>query len=120
MTSSRTLVGAAMLLVAPSLAQACSCARMAPEGYRMRAAAIFEGRVLAVKRDGGINGRLIARIYVAKQVKGTTPRVVTVTTNGNSAACGVNLTSGQQGEFLLARDRGRYSTNLCLMIGARS
>jgi hypothetical protein len=85
----------------------------------MQAAAIIEGRVLGVKREGDINGRVIARIAVSRQVKGATPRTVTVTTRGNSAACGYAFAPGQRGEFLLAQDRGRYTTNLCLMIGAR-
>lgn len=85
----------------------------------MQAAAIIEGRVLGVKREGDANGRLIARIFVTRKVKGSTPRTVTVTTRGNGAACGVAFTTGQTGEFLLARDRGRYTTNMCLMMGAR-
>jgi hypothetical protein len=109
----------AALLLSPGIAHACSCIRIAPEGFRMQAAAIVEGRVLAVKREGGINGRAIARIAVSKRVKGATPRTVTVTTAGNSAACGVDFTPGQTGEFLLRRDQGRFTTNLCLMIGAR-
>jgi hypothetical protein len=107
------------LLLTPSLAQACSCIRIAPEGFRQQAAAIVDGRVLGVKRDGGINGRVIARIAVSRQVKGSTPRTVTVTTRGNSAMCGYNFQPGQIGEFLLARERGRFTTNLCLMMGAR-
>jgi hypothetical protein len=85
----------------------------------MQAAAIIEGRVLAVKREGDINGRVIARIAVSRQVKGSTPRTVTVSTGGNSAMCGVEFRQGQTGEFLLARERGRFTTNICLMLGAR-
>jgi hypothetical protein len=106
-------------ILAPSAAHACSCIRIAPEGFRMQAAAIVEGRVLAVKREGDMNGRLIARIAVSRLVKGRTPRTVTVSTRANSAACGVAFTPGQTGEFLLARENGRFTTNLCLMIGAR-
>jgi hypothetical protein len=113
------LVLAAIALLAPTPAFACSCMRIAPEGFRLQAAAIIEGRVTGVKREGGVNGRLIARIAVARIVKGQTPRTVTVTTRGNSAACGVGFHPGQTGEFLLSRDNGRYATNLCMMLGAR-
>ncbi|MGL5138540.1 MAG: hypothetical protein ACRC7G_12315 [Beijerinckiaceae bacterium] len=106
-------------LLAPTTAEACSCIRIAPEGFRQQAAAIIEGKVMGLKREGGDNGRVIARIAVTKRVKGETPRTVTVSTRGNSAACGVNFTKGQTGEFLLARMDGRYSTNICLMLGAR-
>lgn len=110
---------AALFLLMPTIAQACSCISIAPEGFRRQAAVIVEGRVMAVKREGGINGRLIARIAVSRQVKGSTPRTLTVTTGGNSAMCGVEFTPGQTGEFLMSRERGRFSTNLCLMMGAR-
>jgi hypothetical protein len=93
--------------------------RIAPEGYRQQAAVIIEGKVLGIKREGDINGRVITRIAVSKLVKGEAPRTVTVSTRGNSAACGVNFTKGQTGEFLLSRDNGRFTTNSCLMIGAR-
>jgi hypothetical protein len=109
----------ACLLLTPSLAQACSCISIAPEGFRQQAAVIVEGRVLGLKREGDINGRVIARIAVSKLVKGTAPRTVTVTTRGNSAACGVEFRRGQNGEFLLSRENGRFNTNLCMMLGAR-
>jgi hypothetical protein len=116
---SKALALASALVLLPAPALACSCMRIAPEGFREQAAAIVEGKVLGVKRDGGVNGRSIARIFVSRQVKGRTPRTVTVSTRGNSAMCGVSFSPGQTGEFLLAREQGRYTTNLCLMMGAR-
>jgi hypothetical protein len=107
------------LILFPAAAEACSCIRIAPEGFRRQAAVIIEGKVIGVKREGDINGRVIARIAVSKLVKGNAPRTVTVTTRGNSAACGVEFQKGLTGEFLLARENGRLSTNLCLMLGAR-
>jgi hypothetical protein len=116
----RRLLGAVFSLIfMPSTVQACSCIRIAPEGFRQQAAVIVEGKVIGLKREGDINGRLIARIAVSKLIKGTAPRTVTVSTRGNSAACGVEFKRGQKGEFLLARNGGRFETNLCLMIGAR-
>jgi hypothetical protein len=108
-----------ILLLSPSAAHACSCIRIAPEGFRSQAAAIVEGKVLGVRREDGMNGRVIARIAVSRQVKGRTPRTLTVSTRGSSAACGIDFSPGQTGEFLLARENGRFTTNLCLMIGAR-
>jgi hypothetical protein len=108
-----------IFLLTPTLAQACSCMRIAPDGYRQQAAVIIEGKVLGIKREGDINGRVITRIAVSKLVKGEAPKTVTVSTRGNSAACGVSFTKGQTGEFLLSRDNGKLSTNSCLMIGAR-
>ncbi len=107
------------LFLSSTPALACSCMAVAPDHWRRQAAAVVEGRVLGVKREGGINGQVIARIAVLKQVKGSTPRTVTVTTRGNSAACGYGFQPGQTSEFLLARERGRFTTNLCLMMGAR-
>jgi hypothetical protein len=109
----------AFLLFLPHSAHACSCMRIAPEGYRQQAAVIVEGKVMNVKREGDINSRVIARIAVSKLVKGSAPKTVTVTTRGNSAACGVEFQKDRKGEFLLSRENGRLSTNLCLMIGAR-
>jgi hypothetical protein len=106
-------------LLSSTLAQACSCIRIAPEGFRRQAAVIIEGKVIGVKREGDINGRVITRIAVSKLVKGEAAKTVTVSTRGNSAACGVSFTKGQTGEFLLSRENGKLSTNSCLMIGAR-
>jgi hypothetical protein len=120
--SRRTYIfGAALvvLLLTPTLAQACSCMRISSEGYRQQAAVIIEGKVLGIKREGDINGRVITRIAVSKLVKGEAAKTVTVSTRGNSAACGVSFTKGQTGEFLLSRENGKLSTNSCLMIGAR-
>jgi hypothetical protein len=116
-----TSIAAAMLLftLIPTQALACSCRRGDPEVTRGQASVIIEGKVVGLKREGDINGRMIARIAVTRQVKGKTLRSVTVSTRGNSAACGVALKPGQKGEFLLMREQGRYSTNLCLMMGAR-
>jgi hypothetical protein len=106
-------------LLTPSFAFACSCMRSPPETIRENAAIIIEGRVTNVQREGDQNGWVTARIEVTKPVKGSTPGTVNVTTRGNSAACGVNFTRGQTGEFLLTSQQGRYTTNLCLMMGAR-
>ncbi|MGL4637061.1 MAG: hypothetical protein ACRCWF_13845 [Beijerinckiaceae bacterium] len=108
-----------LFFLSPTLAHACSCIRIAPEGFRQQAAVIIEGKVMSVKREGDINGRVIARIAVSKLVKGQAPRTVTVSTGGNSAMCGVTFSKGQRGEFLLARENGRLSTNICLMMGAK-
>jgi hypothetical protein len=105
--------------LSPTLAHACSCIRIAPEGFRQQAAVIIEGRVMSVRREGDINGQVIARIAVRKLVKGQAARTVTVRTGGNSAMCGVPMNKGQSGEFLLARNNGRLFTNTCLMLGAR-
>jgi hypothetical protein len=115
----RRMMLALAFLLTPTLAHACSCMRVSPDGFRQQAAVIVEGKVMSVKREGDINGRVIARIAVSKLVKGQAPRTVTVSTRGNSAACGVEFTKGQRGEFLLARQNGRLSTNICLMLGAR-
>jgi hypothetical protein len=117
--SSTAYLAFALMLLFPSLAQACSCVRISPEGFRQQAAVIIEGKILGLKHEGDINGRVIARIAVSKLVKGNAAKTVTVTTRGNSAACGVEFRKGQTGEFLLSREQGRLSTNLCLMLGAR-
>jgi hypothetical protein len=115
----KALFAIPLLMLLPTAAQACSCMRIAPEGYRQQAAVIVEGKVMNVKREGDINGRVTARIAVSKLVKGNAPKTLTVTTRGNSAACGVEFQKGKAGEFLLSRENGRFSTNLCLMIGAK-
>ena len=106
-------------ILSPSAAMACSCIRLAPEGFRQQAAAIVEGRVTSVTREGGPQGSVTARIAVSKRVKGRAPRVVSVETRGNSAQCGYSFAVGQKREFLLSMTDGRYSTNICLMMGAR-
>ncbi len=103
----------------PSAAMACSCRPNSAEALRQSADAIVVGRVVEVSREGGRNGTVTARIAVSRRLKGRPPRMVTVETRGNSAMCGYGFAVGQTREFLLSRQDGRYSTNLCLMTGAR-
>ncbi len=106
-------------LLTPSAAMACSCIRLAPEGFRQQADAIVQGRVIGVTRAGGPQGTVTARIAVAWRIKGRVPRIVRVETRGSSAACGYGFAVGQKREFLLSLKDGRFSTNSCLMLGAR-
>lgn len=116
----RTLAAIALAAtILPSAAMACSCIRLAPDGFRQQAAAIIEGRVTGVTREGGPQGSVKARIAVTKRIKGRVPRVVSVETRGNGAQCGYSFAVGQKREFLLSMAEGRYSTNICLMMGAR-
>jgi hypothetical protein len=117
--NARAALFIATFLFVPTNALACSCMRSSPEVIRQQAAVIIEGKVTAVSREGDINGRVTARIVVSRQVKGKTTRAITVSTRGNSAACGYAFKAGQSGEFLLTREQGRYTTNLCLMMGVR-
>jgi hypothetical protein len=105
--------------LAPSAAMACSCIRLAPEGFRQQAKAIIVGRVTSVTRAAEPQGMVTARIAVTRRIKGRMPRVVSVETRGSSAACGYSFAVGQQREFLLSQNEGRFGTNSCLMLGAR-
>lgn len=114
---SRLKLGILALLAFAGQAQACSCVRMAPAGFRAQADVILYGRVASVKRipqGGGVQ----ATIRVLHPVKGRTAKVISVLTPPHSAACGVDFTPGKGGEYLLMRQGNGYSTNLCLMLGA--
>jgi hypothetical protein len=116
-----------LLVMGMGQASACSCIRIAPEGFRMQADVIVYGRVISVDRSLVASGGPIrAKIRVLHPVKGRTAKVIRVETPPHSAACGVEMLPGQGAEYLLMR-RGKrsspntdYSTNLCLMIGSKT
>lgn len=116
-----------LLVLGMGQASACSCIRIAPEGFRMQADAIVYGRVISVDRSLVVSGGPIrAKIRVLRPVKGRTAKVIRVETPPHSAACGVEMRSGRGAEYLLMRrEKGPstntdYSTNLCLMMGSKT
>ena len=115
---SRLKLAALALLALAGQAQACSCVRMAPEGFRAQADVILYGRVVSATRapDGGA---VRAKVRVLHPVKGKTAKVITVQTGPHSAACGIDLTPGTGAEYLLMKRGKDYATNLCLMLGSR-
>lgn len=106
-------------LIGAGPALACSCIRLAPEGFRAQADVILHGRVLQVARapDGGPQ-RL--KVRVLHRVKGHSAGVITVETPPPGNSCAMPMRPGQGAEFLLSRRGGRFSTNPCLMLGSRT
>ncbi|MDP4594413.1 MAG: hypothetical protein NWT00_07615 [Beijerinckiaceae bacterium] len=104
---------AAILAVATSSAQACSCAKSSRAQAITSSNVVFQGRVTQVYRDGQ---RLYANLTVIRPLKGQVRTSVEVSTALQSAACGYQFRPGQ---VLIVgatfRDR-QYRTNLCLML----
>jgi hypothetical protein len=91
-------LGAALCaaLLMPARAEACSCmAPPPPAEARDHAAAVFEGRVLAVPAPGQPTESLVIRLRIVRAWKGVTTEEVSVTTASNSAACGFEFAADQ-------------------------
>ena len=74
--------------------------------------ALVETSTEESKRDA--MAPIVANARVLRWVKGTSPILITITSTGDGAACGVALPEGLQTEFALMRTGdGSYRANLC-------
>ena len=107
------------LLAAPVVAHACSCAPPpAPKVALEQAAAVFVGRVKSVERLGSpeeFNSSNTFQFAVSKKWKGVAGDSVSVESNGNSAACGINFDSDRDYLIYAFKTDGsdQLRTNLC-------
>jgi hypothetical protein len=100
--------------LATSYALACSCMAPPPPAQAMeKAAAVFSGKVTAIKAEG--HGKSVM-IKVDQSWKGVETETVTVHTSSDSASCGFAFKEGT--DYLVyafakdENDKG-LSTNLC-------
>lgn len=112
------LAALAVALAAAAPAHACTCAPPGPPAAELAAAdAVFSGRVISVEatRQEDRFPRLTVRFALAEVWKGLPEgEVATVTTAGDSAACGYHFEPGE--EYLVYAqegDPGSLSTGLC-------
>ena len=98
------------LTATPALA--CSCARMTREQAIASVTAVFEGRVMRVRREGGF---VYADVEMSRVIKGSVPRVVEVRTRDNSAACGYPFKASERLTVGVEFAQQQFSTNLCVM-----
>lgn len=115
----RILSAAAFLatLVVATSAWSCSCiAPPPPKKALEKSAAVFAGKVTAVKRQGRL---LRVTFAISKTWKGTKGKTVDVTTATNSAACGYGFKKGTS--YLVycyapgknAKQPAPLATNIC-------
>jgi hypothetical protein len=86
------------LLGAPRSARACSCAETDLATRQDAAAAVFEGRVRSIVREGNAEvgpARLRVTLEVVQTWKGADVEEIVVTTMSDSAACGVPFEEGR-------------------------
>jgi hypothetical protein len=111
------LVAASATLAAPPAACACSCEPTDLAARSDAAAAVFEGRVRAVAREGSAEvgpSRLRVTLEVVQTWKGADAEEIVVTTMTDSAACGVPFEPGRSYLVFAASDGANaLSTGLC-------
>lgn len=113
----REIVAFAAVLVQPSLAAACSCARPTIEELieSGRDIAIFSARVVSVVTPE--KGKpAITRLQVGDIIKGEAPRVIEmigVTPEDNP--CGVDFRPGEVRTLAAYRKDDRWFTDMCLI-----
>ncbi len=106
---SATLASLALLLAADP-ARACSCMEIDVQGAVAQADAVFEGRVLAIEREGGT---VRATLAVVQQWKGVESERVVVETAADSAACGVAFAAETSWLVYAEREGDRLRAGLC-------
>ncbi len=97
-------------LGAATRAAACSCAQRSPEEAARQAAAVFEGRVVAIDR---VADTLVARLRVTRAWKGVRAEEVTVRTPTEPSLCGVALRPESYWLIYAEGDEGTLRTDLC-------
>lgn len=111
--------GAALVVLAtPEIVRACSCLVSTPEENMGRADAVFEGRVVAVAREGGPSevqggGTNEVRLRVVRYWKGELGETVVIRTAENSAACGYPFSAGTSYLVYANRTEKGLETGLC-------
>jgi hypothetical protein len=105
-------------ILSAEAAHACTCVPpQSPGAERERAAAVFSGKVLQVKRHKSaedIFGGVEVVFRVDKAWKGAGKRTVSVFTSSQSAACGYSFTKGHTYlVYASANSEGRLSTSIC-------
>jgi hypothetical protein len=116
-TALSVVVAVAALLGAPRAARACSCAETNLAARRDAAAAVFEGRVHAITREGNAEvgpARLRVTLEVVQTWKGADSEEIVVTTMSDSAACGVPFEEGRSYlVFATSDEAGALVAGLC-------
>ncbi|MEV7010280.1 hypothetical protein [Streptosporangium sp. NPDC051022] len=94
------LLLAAVIVITPGTACACSCAPLQPADQVKRAAAVFTGTVVAadpVKGDpSGPRPPIVYTLRADQVYKGAAAAEYQVATNADSAACGYNFVVGSR------------------------
>ena len=103
-------------MVHTASAFACSCAPLTFEQAVAHLSVVFEGRVIAAETNES-EYSLVARVSVARRIKGGVDETASVVTSSASSMCGYPLVAGDVltfgGDF---DSRGRLTTNMCVMV----
>lgn len=99
--------------LAPGSAAACSCVEITAADAFAAHAAVFEGRVLEVRRPEDPSGALVAVIEVVQQWKGVSSERVEVSTPAATSLCGIPF-EPQTSWLIYADGEGAaLTTDLC-------
>ena len=113
-------VVAAVVLVAPAEASACSCIPWGkPKAELAKANGAFVGVYLGrrpVNPPGPTTSSIDPYLYtfrVDRRLKGALGKTVEVLSARDGASCGLEVRRGQRVGLLLRRVKGRWESNLC-------
>ena len=113
-------LAAAVALVTPAEASACSCIPWGkPRAELARANGAFVGVYLSrrpLRPPGATTSSLDTYLYrfrVERRLKGTFGKTVEVLSARDGASCGLEVVRGQRVGLLLRRVKGRWESNLC-------
>ena len=102
-----------LALCLPRTADACSCVLVTADDAFAQHAAVFEGRVVEVRRPDDPSGALIAVLDVVQQWKGISAERVEVSTPSQSSLCGIEFEPGTSWLVYADGQEGGWSTDLC-------
>ena len=114
-----TVLGAALAVstLLPRPAQACTCSNETPEAQFAAATSVFEGRVVAIEREGAPEvgpARLRVTFEVVQTWKAANVERLIVTTATDEAACGVAFAQGRSYVvYAIAGSDGALAAGLC-------
>lgn len=105
-------LAAAVALLSPGAALACSCAPPSSAAEQLAATDLaFRGRVLDTRVDR--EGWAVTRFQVAETLKGRAPRTVAVSHHTISATCGLTYRRGVSVLVMAERRGAEWRTGLC-------
>lgn len=107
-------LAAAVVLVAPAEASACSCIQWGkPKAELARANGAFVGVYLGRRPLNSTAAQYLYKFRVERRLKGTLGKTVEVLSPRDGASCGLEVVRGQRVGLLLRRVKGRWESNLC-------
>lgn len=112
-----SLAAAALVAVAATPADACTCRERSAAEIVAGADVAIVGTVTEVRRTApGPDGTVIATVSVARIIKGRIHRQIQLRTRGSLEACGVDFTEGMVVRIAADKLSDGLNTNQCMIL----